>query len=195
MALSLRSSSACQTAKGSFQAQRSTDKGNAGRQRYWVSKSERKGANPMKDPLAIIGLVAIFLPFGLLLIAISTGLAAALRMPILLLSGSLLPKLQQDGLLHHAYPPHTLAKPRDIPAAAACHPECGMEFLKDAEPAAVLPAQLRSTSSLFQAYKQDSSAAGNRQPAERCQHISHKQYLELNELAMQIEFAIFQWLP
>ncbi|WIA29289.1 hypothetical protein OEZ86_011794 [Tetradesmus obliquus] len=41
---------------------------------YWVSKSERKGANPLSDPLAIIGLVAIFLPFGLLLIAIATGL-------------------------------------------------------------------------------------------------------------------------
>eukprot|EP00878_Enallax_costatus_P003834 GHUV01004050.1.p1 GENE.GHUV01004050.1~~GHUV01004050.1.p1 ORF type:complete len:136 (+),score=14.67 GHUV01004050.1:625-1032(+) len=41
---------------------------------YWVSKSERKGANPMKDPLAIIGLTAIFLPFVLLGIAIATGL-------------------------------------------------------------------------------------------------------------------------
>ena len=85
--------------------------------RYWSSKSERKGANPLsvrvccrrpalsgrctsaahqqrawlhtsaiadapavcvaallQDPLAIIGLTAIFLPFVLLLVAIATGL-------------------------------------------------------------------------------------------------------------------------
>lgn len=41
---------------------------------YWVSKGERKGANPMSDPLAIIGVTAIFLPFVLLGIAIATGL-------------------------------------------------------------------------------------------------------------------------
>jgi hypothetical protein len=41
---------------------------------YWVSAGEKKGANPMKDPLAIIGILAIFFPFGLLLIAGATGL-------------------------------------------------------------------------------------------------------------------------
>jgi len=43
-------------------------------EQYWVSKSEQKGANPFKDPLAIIGLVAIFFPFLLLLVAIATGI-------------------------------------------------------------------------------------------------------------------------
>jgi hypothetical protein len=41
---------------------------------YWVSAGEKKGANPMKDPLALIGVGAIFFPFFLLLVAIATGL-------------------------------------------------------------------------------------------------------------------------
>lgn len=41
---------------------------------YWTSEGERKGANPMKDPLAIIGLIAIFAPFVILAIAAATGL-------------------------------------------------------------------------------------------------------------------------
>ena len=40
----------------------------------WISPQERKGANPLKDPAAIIGIVAIFLPFVILGIAIATGL-------------------------------------------------------------------------------------------------------------------------
>lgn len=40
---------------------------------YWGSKYEKKGANPMKDPLAIIGVAAIFFPFLLLLAFIATG--------------------------------------------------------------------------------------------------------------------------
>lgn len=40
---------------------------------YWISKGEREGANPMKDPLAIIGLIAIFTPFVILGIAIAVG--------------------------------------------------------------------------------------------------------------------------
>jgi hypothetical protein len=55
---------------------------------------------------------------------------------------------------------------------------------------AAAAAQLRSTSSLFQAYKHDSSAAGSRQPAQQRQHINHKQYLELNELAMRVLLAL-----
>jgi hypothetical protein len=55
---------------------------------------------------------------------------------------------------------------------------------------AAAAAQLRSTSSLFQAYKQDSSAAGSMQQAQQRQHISHKQYLELNELAMRVLLAL-----
>jgi hypothetical protein len=41
---------------------------------YWVSASEKKGANPLKDPLAWVGIAAIFFPFFLLLVAIATGL-------------------------------------------------------------------------------------------------------------------------
>lgn len=41
---------------------------------YWTSEGERTGANPMKDPLAIIGLIAIFAPFVILAIAAATGL-------------------------------------------------------------------------------------------------------------------------
>jgi hypothetical protein len=55
---------------------------------------------------------------------------------------------------------------------------------------AAAAAQLRSTSSLFQTYKQDSSAAGSMQQAQQRQHISHKQYLELNELAMRVLLAL-----
>ena len=41
--------------------------------RYWSSKGERAGANPLADPLAIIGILAIFFPFIFLLIAIALG--------------------------------------------------------------------------------------------------------------------------
>lgn len=41
--------------------------------RYWSSKSERDGANPFKDPLAIIGIVAILFPFLFVLVAAATG--------------------------------------------------------------------------------------------------------------------------
>eukprot|EP00199_Chlamydomonas_sp_CCMP681_P003282 CAMPEP_0119106054 /NCGR_PEP_ID=MMETSP1180-20130426/3858_1 /TAXON_ID=3052 ORGANISM="Chlamydomonas cf sp, Strain CCMP681" /NCGR_SAMPLE_ID=MMETSP1180 /ASSEMBLY_ACC=CAM_ASM_000741 /LENGTH=182 /DNA_ID=CAMNT_0007091287 /DNA_START=32 /DNA_END=581 /DNA_ORIENTATION=+ len=40
---------------------------------YWVSKSEKAGANPLKDPMAIVGIVSILLPFIFLLIAVATG--------------------------------------------------------------------------------------------------------------------------
>ncbi|KAL6746766.1 hypothetical protein V8C86DRAFT_2932261 [Haematococcus lacustris] len=40
---------------------------------YWVSKSEKAGANPFKDPLALIGILAIFFPFIFVLIAIGVG--------------------------------------------------------------------------------------------------------------------------
>ena len=39
-----------------------------------LSLLRRKGANPLKDPAAIIGIVAIFLPFVILGIAIATGI-------------------------------------------------------------------------------------------------------------------------
>lgn len=41
---------------------------------YWRSKSEVDGANPFKDPIAIIGVVAILLPFVMTLLAITTGI-------------------------------------------------------------------------------------------------------------------------
>jgi hypothetical protein len=41
--------------------------------RYWTSAGERKGSNPLADPLAIIGILAIFFPFILLLLAVGTG--------------------------------------------------------------------------------------------------------------------------
>lgn len=40
---------------------------------YWISKGEKEGANPMKDPITIMGLVAIFTPFVILGIAIGVG--------------------------------------------------------------------------------------------------------------------------
>lgn len=40
----------------------------------WQTKAEREGKSPLKDPAAIIGLVAIFLPFVLLGIAFALGL-------------------------------------------------------------------------------------------------------------------------
>jgi hypothetical protein len=40
---------------------------------YWSSEGERKGANPFKDPLALIGIVSILFPFLFLLIAIGGG--------------------------------------------------------------------------------------------------------------------------
>ncbi|WIA29288.1 hypothetical protein OEZ86_011793 [Tetradesmus obliquus] len=55
---------------------------------------------------------------------------------------------------------------------------------------AAASAQLRSASSLFQRYKQDGAAAGSSQHAQQRQHISHKQYLELNELAMHVLLAL-----
>ncbi|GFR52267.1 hypothetical protein Agub_g14802 [Astrephomene gubernaculifera] len=40
---------------------------------YWSSKGERAGANPLQDPLAMIGILAIFFPFIFLGIAIASG--------------------------------------------------------------------------------------------------------------------------
>ena len=40
---------------------------------YWMSEGEREGRNPMADPLAIIGLVAILTPFIILGIAVAIG--------------------------------------------------------------------------------------------------------------------------
>lgn len=42
-------------------------------EQFWQTKTEAKGENPIKDPLAIIGLVSILLPFIILGIAIATG--------------------------------------------------------------------------------------------------------------------------
>ncbi|KAG2454891.1 hypothetical protein HYH02_000722 [Chlamydomonas schloesseri] len=42
-------------------------------EQYWSSKGEAEGANPMKDPLAIIGVLAIFFPFIFLAIAVAAG--------------------------------------------------------------------------------------------------------------------------
>ncbi|GLC42629.1 hypothetical protein PLESTB_001121300 [Pleodorina starrii] len=42
-------------------------------EQYWSSKGEAEGANPMKDPLAIIGILAIFFPFIFLAVAIGAG--------------------------------------------------------------------------------------------------------------------------
>lgn len=42
-------------------------------EQYWSPASERAGANPMKDPLAVIGVVAILFPFLFVLVAIATG--------------------------------------------------------------------------------------------------------------------------
>jgi len=40
---------------------------------YWRSKGEREGANPLADPIAIIGLIAIFAPFVILGVAVGVG--------------------------------------------------------------------------------------------------------------------------
>ena len=40
---------------------------------YWMSKGEREGANPWKDPITIIGLIAILAPFVILGIAVAVG--------------------------------------------------------------------------------------------------------------------------
>ncbi|KAG1655236.1 hypothetical protein FOA52_007968 [Chlamydomonas sp. UWO 241] len=40
---------------------------------YWASPLDKPGANPFKDPLAIIGILAILFPFIFVLIAIGTG--------------------------------------------------------------------------------------------------------------------------
>ncbi len=40
---------------------------------YWMDKNTRAGKSPFSDPLAVIGIAAIFLPFGILGIAIATG--------------------------------------------------------------------------------------------------------------------------
>ncbi|KXZ51593.1 hypothetical protein GPECTOR_12g557 [Gonium pectorale] len=42
-------------------------------EQYWGSKFEADGGNPLKDPLAIIGILAIFFPFIFLGIAIAAG--------------------------------------------------------------------------------------------------------------------------
>lgn len=39
----------------------------------WGSKFEKDGVNPLKDPLALIGLGAILFPFILLVFFIATG--------------------------------------------------------------------------------------------------------------------------
>ena len=40
---------------------------------YWLSKGEREGSNPMKDPLAIIGVLAILTPFIIIGVAVAVG--------------------------------------------------------------------------------------------------------------------------
>lgn len=40
---------------------------------YWQSEAEKRGDSPFKDPLAIIGIVAILFPFIFVLIAIAFG--------------------------------------------------------------------------------------------------------------------------
>ncbi|KAK9845243.1 hypothetical protein WJX81_000968 [Elliptochloris bilobata] len=40
---------------------------------FWQTKAEREGKSAWKDPLAIIGLLAIFFPFVVLGVAIGTG--------------------------------------------------------------------------------------------------------------------------
>jgi hypothetical protein len=40
---------------------------------YWSSERERKGESPFKDPVAIIGILAILFPFILLLILSAAG--------------------------------------------------------------------------------------------------------------------------
>lgn len=41
---------------------------------YWSSERERKGESPFKDPIALIGLLAILFPFLFLIVASSVGL-------------------------------------------------------------------------------------------------------------------------
>jgi len=40
---------------------------------FWQSKAEAKGESPFKDPLAVIGIVAILFPFLILGVAIASG--------------------------------------------------------------------------------------------------------------------------
>lgn len=40
---------------------------------YWQTPAEKKGESAWKDPLALIGILAIFFPFVILGIAIATG--------------------------------------------------------------------------------------------------------------------------
>ena len=40
---------------------------------YWMSKGEREGANPLTDPLALIGILALLAPFIILGIAVAVG--------------------------------------------------------------------------------------------------------------------------
>lgn len=40
---------------------------------YWQSEAEKRGDSPFKDPLAIIGIIAILFPFIFVLIAIAFG--------------------------------------------------------------------------------------------------------------------------
>lgn len=40
---------------------------------YWKTPGERKGESPLKDPLAIIGILSILFPFILLAIAFPAG--------------------------------------------------------------------------------------------------------------------------
>lgn len=41
--------------------------------RYWQTPAEAKGESPFKDPLALIGIGSILLPFAILGIAIASG--------------------------------------------------------------------------------------------------------------------------
>ena len=40
----------------------------------WLTKAEREGKSPLADPLAILGIFSIFVPFLILGIAFATGL-------------------------------------------------------------------------------------------------------------------------
>ena len=40
---------------------------------YWQTKFEKPGANPLMDPLALIGIGSILFPFLLLVVFIATG--------------------------------------------------------------------------------------------------------------------------
>ena len=41
---------------------------------YWSSERERKGESPFKDPVALIGILAILFPFILLIILSAAGI-------------------------------------------------------------------------------------------------------------------------